>query len=66
VEDQIADLDDAAIRDFLQALVSIRLIYAEDGRYLSLALPSNPDAAVCQSAATRQPVVSLCLESTNS
>jgi ribosomal peptide maturation radical SAM protein 1 len=33
------------VKEFMDALVAARLAYEEDGRYLSLALPENPDAA---------------------
>jgi ribosomal peptide maturation radical SAM protein 1 len=56
----VADLDDAPVRDFLESLAALRLLYVEDGRYLSLALPSNPEAEVRAFAAPQ--TVTLCLE----
>ena len=34
------------VRDFLEELRELRLVYEEDGRYLSLAIPANPEANV--------------------
>jgi hypothetical protein len=57
--DQIADLDEAPIRDLLDSLVAMRLLYVEDGRYLSLALPNNHEADLRTFAAPQSVVVSL-------
>jgi ribosomal peptide maturation radical SAM protein 1 len=39
-----SDITVGEVKDFLDELVKLRLIYEEDGRYLSLALPSNTEA----------------------
>jgi ribosomal peptide maturation radical SAM protein 1 len=56
----VADLNDTEVRDFLDSLADMRLLYVEDGRYLSLALPSNSEADVHPSASPK--TVALCLE----
>jgi ribosomal peptide maturation radical SAM protein 1 len=62
--EEIADVEADAIRVFLDSLTSMRLLYAEEGRYLSLALPSNSEAEVRNSTAPA--TVELCLTSKNS
>src|SRR5262249_48903723 len=39
-------IDAARLLDFLESLVELRLMCAEDGHYLSLALPARPSAAI--------------------
>jgi hypothetical protein len=43
--DDVDDLDEDDIREFLDELVASRLVYRERDRYLALALPMRPREA---------------------